>query len=36
MNINQNFLNKNIEDQIKNPPINIIKEWIKENISKFW
>ena len=29
------FSNKNIEDQIPNPPINIIKEWNNQNILKF-
>ena len=29
------FSNKNIEDQIPNPPINIIKEWNNQNILNF-
>ena len=29
------FSNKNIEDQIQNPPINIIKEWNNQNILNF-
>ena len=29
------FSNKNIEDQIPNPPINIIKEWNNRNILNF-